>query len=397
MFDMVFLGDFVGMKHSDVPKGVFGRTSFGDDLEPITLIAALSQDTTHIGLAATASTTLQTPYQMARQFASVDHLSGGRVAWNVVTSSRDEEARNFNAETMLDKALRYERAHEFVDIAFGLWESWEEDAFVRDKRSGVFFDPRKMHPIKHEGKFFKVHGPLNMPRTPQGRPIIIQAGSSPAGMGLASRIADVVYTVQTSLEEGRAFYAGVKKLVREGGRDPDTVKIMPGILSVIGPTQAAAEERYRIWQNEIDPLVGLENLAPFFGDLSGHDLDGPAPELRTDRPVISRGETQLRLARRNNWSIRQLYQSTAIGNTHHVVVGSPERIADVMEEWFVNQAADGFNVLPAKAPQSIHEFVDQVVPVLQRRGLLRTAYESTTLRGNLGLPPLPSRYAAPTA
>jgi alkanesulfonate monooxygenase len=395
LFDMVFLADQNAIRLNNTPKGVLGRTAIGAELEPLTLLAALSRETQNIGLAATASTTFHAPYQLARQFSSLDHLSGGRVAWNVVTSSRDEEARNFSGDKIPDKDERYERAAESVDIAFGLWDSWDDDAFTRNKQTGVFFDPEKLHVLNHVGKHFRVQGPLNLPRTPQGRPIIIQAGASPGGMGLAARIADVVYTVQTSIEEAKAFYAGVRALIEKAGRSPDHVRIMPGFLPIIGTSQQHAQDRYQKMKEEVDPLIGLQHLAPYFGDLSGYDLDGPVPELRTDRPVISRGETQLRMARRNNWSIRQLFQQTTIGNAHHVIVGTAKEIADKMEEWFFGGAADGFNILPWKSPMAIREFVAEVTPELQRRGLFRTAYEATTLRENLGLPPLHSRYATP--
>ncbi|WP_431280860.1 LLM class flavin-dependent oxidoreductase [Humitalea sp. 24SJ18S-53] len=394
LFDMIFLADQTAIDLADVPKGAFGHVAEGGEFEPLTLLAALSMVTKHIGLVATASTTFHHPYQLARQFASIDHLSGGRAGWNVVTSSRDDEARNFGDDKILEKTARYERAREAVEIAFGLWESWEEDAFPRDKKTGVFFDPAKMHPIKHRGEYFKVHGPLTTPRSPQGRPLIIQAGASDDGMGLAAAIADVVYAAQNTLEDAQAFYAKVKARVASIGRDPDHVKIMPGILPIIGATMEEAQARYRRMQEELDPITGMANLSRYFGDLSIHDLDGPVPELRTDRPVISRGAMQLAMARRNNWTIRQMYQSTAIGNAHHVVVGTPAHIVDVMETWFFNGAADGFNVLPHKSPAGIREFVADIVPEMQRRGLFRTAYEGRTMRENLGLPPVVSPWAS---
>ncbi|MBJ3776729.1 LLM class flavin-dependent oxidoreductase [Acuticoccus mangrovi] len=395
LLDLVFLADQSAITVSDEPRGAFGRTPVGAEFEPITLLSALSQFTTHIGLVATASTTLHQPFQLARQFGSLDHLSGGRAGWNVVTSSRDSEAQNFSEERILPKDQRYRRAREALDVAFGLWQSWEEDAFVRDRARGVFVEPAKMHPIDHVGEFFRVKGPLNQPPTPQGRPVIVQAGASADGMDFAARYAEVVYAVQNRLADAQTFYAAMKARVAASGRNPDDVKIMPGILPVIGQTHAEAEDRYRAMQNEIDPLVGLEKLVRFFGDLSDRDLDGPPPELRTDMPVISRGELLLNLARENGWSIRQLYQYTSIGNAHHVVVGTPSEIVDVMETWFTEGAADGFNVLPAKQPADIHGFVDHIVPELQNRGLFRTEYEGKTLRGNLGLPAVASRHKHP--
>jgi len=397
LFDLVFLADQTAMRMSDTPPGVLGRTPTGAELEPLTLIAALSQHTSRIGLAATASSTFHQPYQLARQFASIDHLSGGRVAWNVVTSSRDEEARNFGSNTIMAKETRYERAREALEVVFGLWESWEPDAFPRDKATGVFFDPKKMHPIRHEGPHFKVHGPLTMPRTPQGRPVIIQAGASGDGMDFAASAADLVYAAQNTLPDARQFYASLKERVGRFDRDPASVKIMPGILPVIGETQQAADDLYGHMQEEMDPMIGLENLGPYFGDLSAYPLDGPVPELRTDRPVISRGQMILNIARRNGWTIRQTFQSLAIGNAHHVVIGTPARIVDVMEEWYDGGAADGFNVLPAKSPRDLSRFVDLVVPEMQRRGIYRAAYEGRTLRENLGLPAVPPRHGGATS
>jgi len=397
LFDLVFLADQNAIVVTDVPKGAFGRTPAGAEFEPLTLLAALSQLTTSIGLVATASSTFHQPYQLARQFGSIDHLSGGRAGWNVVTSSRDAEAQNFSMDKILPKDQRYARASEALDVAFGLWESWEEDAFIHDRKRGVFFEPSKMHPINHNGTFFKVRGPLNQPRTPQGRPVIFQAGASEDGMDFAARYADVIYAVQNTFEDAQAFYTAMKARVRKFDRAPDHVKIMPGLLAVIGDTHAEAEARYRAMQDEIDTLVGLERLARYFGDLSGYDLDGPPPELRTDVPLVSRGDLQLKLARQNNWSIRQLYQYTSIGHSHHVVIGTPSEIVDEMERWFLGGAADGFNVLPAKQPADVHEFVARIVPELQQRGIFRTAYEGKTLRENLGLPPVFSPYRAMAA
>lgn len=385
---MVFMADQTSMPMSNIPPGVLGRTPEGAELEPLTLIAALSQFTTHIGLAATASTTFHPPYQLARQFGSTDHMSGGRAAWNVVTSSRDEEARNFGSDTIMEKSERYERAREALAVAFGLWESWEPDAFPRNKDTGVFFDVAKMHPVRHMGKHFKVHGPLTMPPTPQVRPVIIQAGASDDGMDLAASMADVIYTVQSWMADAQAFYAAIRRRVEDHGRMADAVKVMPGVLPVIASSQQEADDLYGRMRRQIDPLIGLENLSPFFGDLSKFPLDGPVPALRTDRPVTSRGQKILDNARRHGWTIRHLLQSTAIGNAHHVVVGTPARIADIMEEWLRSGAADGFNILPAKSPGDVRTFVRLVVPELQSRGLFRTAYEFRTLRENLGLPSL---------
>ncbi len=392
LFDLLFLADHNAFFASDIPKGALGRAAGGADLEPITLLSALSAVTTHIGLVSTTSTTLHQPYQMARQFGSLDHISGGRAGWNVVTSSRDAEARNYGEDKILEKDLRYERATEALEVCFGLWDSWEQDAFPHDRARGVFFEPSKMHPINHKGKFFRVDGPLTLPRSPQGRPVIFQAGSSEAGMDFAASSADVIYALQNDLDDAKAAYSAMKQRVRKFGRAPDDIKIMPGLLAVVAETRDEANALFRQMQKELDPLVGLQRLGRHFGDLSKYDLDAPLPPEIRSISGISRSDRYLQQARQMNWTIRQLYENAVISDQHLEVVGSPADVADVMEQWFTEGAADGFNVLPAKSPRDVQAFVDLVVPELQRRGLFRTAYEARTLRENLGLPPAPSRH-----
>jgi N-acetyl-S-(2-succino)cysteine monooxygenase len=396
LFDMVFLADYVAFQMLDMPKGSAGRRD-RDSLDPITLLAALGPATSNIGLVATASTTFAEPYHIARAFASIDHISGGRAGWNVVTSFQDEEAKNFGSAKILEKSLRYKRAEEFVEVVAGLWNSFEADAFSRDRATGWYFNPAKVNVLNHKGEHFSVKGPLTVPRTPQGRPIIVQAGASEDGQELAARTADVVYAVQNTLDDAKKFYRGLKARMAKFGRREDDLKIMPGILPVIGGTEEEAKKKYRAMQEMVDPMVGLEYLARVFGDLSGYDLDGPVPDLRQDTQLASRSEVLLKVARRNNFTIRQLFQSVAIGNAHNTVIGTPEHVADTMELWFNEGGADGFNVLPAVVPSSVREFVEHVVPILQRRGVFRTAYEGSTLRDNLGLSvpdrdrPLPPR------
>lgn len=392
LFDILFLADHNAFFASDIPKGALGRASGGAELEPITLLSALSVVTSHIGLVATVSTTLHQPYQLARQFGSLDHMSGGRSGWNVVTSSRDAEARNYGEEKILAKNLRYERAREALEVCSGLWESWEEDAFPHDRARGVFFDPAKMHPINHKGRFFRVDGPLTQPRPPQGKPVIFQAGSSEDGQDFAASSADVIYALQSNLDEAKQSYRSMKERVQKFGRSPDSIMIMPGILPVVAETREEAQALLRQMQKELDPLVGLQRLGRHFGDLSGYDIDAPLPEEVKSISGISRSDIYLRQARRMNWTIRQLYENAVISDQHLEVVGSPKDVADVMEQWFTEGAADGFNVLPAKSPRDMRVFVDLVVPELQRRGLFRTEYEASTLRGNLGLPPVPRRH-----
>jgi FMN-dependent oxidoreductase (nitrilotriacetate monooxygenase family) len=386
LLDMAFLADGVGIRFNDVPKGALSHTSKNVQFEPLTLLSALAMVTSRVGLAATASTTYNEPYHIARKFASLDHISGGRAAWNVVTSATDMEAQNFGLVGAPPKTGRYDRAMEFVSVVKGLWDSWEDDAFVRDKASGLNYDPDKVHVLDHEGRHFRVKGPLNVARTPQGRPIIIQAGASEDGRELAAATADVIYAAAQTLDAARAYYADVKGRMAKYGRDPAHLKIMPGIMAVPGRTRQEAQDRYEVLQELVQPVVGLGALANYLGDLSAHDLDGPLPEPDAgDLRDHSRGRMFLEIARRDNLSIRQLYLSIAGGNGHRTVIGTPADIVDAMEEWFQGGGADGFNLLPTWLPGGLEEVVEMVIPEMQRRGLYRTAYEGKTLRENLGL------------
>lgn len=385
LFDMGFLADGVGIRFHDEPKGALCRTAKNVQFEPLTLLSALAMVTKNIGLVATASTTYNEPYHVARKFASLDHISGGRAGWNVVTSVTDMEARNFNRDAAPGYDVRYDRAAEFVEVVRGLWDSWEDDAFVRDKASGINYDPAKLHPLDHSGPHFKVAGPLNVARTPQGAPVIVQAGASDQGRELAAATADVVYAAAQTLEAAQAYYASVKGRMAKYGRPPDALKIMPGLMAIPGRTRQEAQDRYDILQELVDPLVGLGALSNYLGDLSAYPLDGPVPEPQ-NRRMHSRAGIFLDIARRDNLTIRQLYLSVAGGNGHRTVVGTPADIADAMEEWFHHDAADGFNILPPWLPGGLDDVVDMVVPELQRRGLYRTAYEGSTLRENLGIP-----------
>ena len=385
LFDMGFLADGVGIRFHDEPKGALSRTAKNVQFEPLTLLSALAMVTKNIGLVATASTTYNEPYHVARKFASLDHISGGRAGWNVVTSVTDMEARNFNRDAAPGYDVRYDRAAEFVEVVRGLWDSWEDDAFVRDKVSGINYDPTKLHVLNHNGPHFKVAGPLNVARTPQGAPVIVQAGASEQGRELAAATADVVYAAAQTLEAAQAYYASVKGRMAKYGRHPDELKIMPGLMAIPGRTRQEAQDRYDILQELVDPLVGLGALSNYLGDLSAYPLDGPVPEP-TNRRMHSRAQIFLDIARRDNLTIRQLYLSVAGGNGHRTVIGTPADIADAMEEWFHHDAADGFNILPPWLPGGLEDVVDMVVPELQRRGLYRTAYEGSTLRENLGIP-----------
>ncbi len=387
-FDMIFFADGVAVRDRDKDKEALSRAGHVVHFEPLTLLSALSVVTEHIGLAATVSTTYNEPFHLARKFASLDYLSGGRAAWNLVTSATEAEAKNFNREKHMEHAPRYERAKEFVDVVTALWDSWEDDAFVRDKESGVYFDPEKLHIPNHKGKHFSVRGPLNVARPIQGYPVIIQAGSSEDGKDLAAQTAEAIFTAHQTLEDAQAFYADVKERAVKYGRSPDDIKIMPGVFPTIGLTEQEAKQKFQKLQDAIDPQVGLALLGGMLGgfDLSAYPLDGPLPDIPATELAQSRQQLLVNLARRENLTIRQLYQWIAGARGHWQIFGTPVQIADRLEEWFLNGAADGFNIMPPYLPGGLEEFVDLVIPELQRRGLFRTEYEGRTLRENLGLP-----------
>jgi len=393
LFDMAFLADCVGIRFHDEPPGALSRTSKNVQFTPLTLLSALAMVTSRVGLVATASTTYNEPYHVARKFASLDHISGGRAGWNVVTSVTDMKAQNFGLDQAPEKGGRYDRASEFVEVVRGLWESWEDDAFIRDKESGLNYQPWKLHVLNHVGPHFRVRGPLNVARTPQGAPVIAQAGASEQGRELAAATADVVYAAAQTLEDGRAYYASVKSRMAKYCRDPEDLKIMPGLMAIPGHTRQEAHDRYEVLQELVQPLVGLGALANYLGDLSAYPLDGPVPTPVNER-FHSRAKIFLDIAARGNLGIRQLYLAIAGGNGHRMVIGTPADIADAMEEWFQNEAADGFNILPPWLPGGLEDVVEMVVSELQRRGLYRTVYDGPTLRENLGLPPAAHRRAA---
>lgn len=392
LFDLFFLADSAAVSLVGGAE-TGGRMGKVVKFEPITVLSALAAVTERIGLVATATTTYTDPYILARQFASLDQISGGRAGWNLVTSNNEAEALNHSRARHLAHADRYDRAIEFAAVVQGLWDSWDEDAFLRDKASGVFFDPAKMHPLHHQGRHFTVRGPLNVARSPQGRPVLVQAGASDTGRDVAARTAEVVFTAQTIFDQAREFYADIKARMPKFGRDPDAVCILPGLYPVVGHSRAEAEDKYAQLQALIEPSVGLAILESTIGvDLQGHDLDGPVPEMPQTNGPRSRQALLLDAARRDNLSLRALCLVNAGARGHPLVIGTPADVADMMEAWFRGGAADGFNVMPAWLPGSLDDFVDLVVPELQRRGLFRTAYEATTLRGHLGLAkPAPRR------
>jgi FMN-dependent oxidoreductase (nitrilotriacetate monooxygenase family) len=360
-----------------------------DSLDPFTLISALSGVTSRIGLVATASTTYNDPYGIARRFATLDHVSKGRAAWNVVTTANAEAAANFGFDHHPDPNERYQRAAEFLDVTNALWDSWNDDAIKGDKAGGIFVDPDGIHRIDHAGTHFNVAGPLEIPRSPQGRPVLFQAGSSEPGKDLAARYADAIFTAQPIIEDAQAFYADVKGKVRSYGRDPDKVLILPGLSFFIGGTEKEAQVLRDTFEDLTLPTYGLAQLARVTGiDFSGHDLDSvvtvPARnELEGNQK--SRHDLVHRLTTTESLTLRQLLRRLSAGRGHRIATGTPEQIADTIVEWFQNGAADGFNLIPPALPTSLTTFVGQVVPILQARGLFRTDYEGTTLRHHLGL------------
>lgn len=386
-FDMLFLADSAGARGEDWGALARFSTHYVAQFEPLTLLGALAAVTERIGLVATASTTYNEPYALARKFSSIDHISGGRTGWNLVTSGNEREAHNFGLEKHPPHDERYRRAAEFLAVAEGLWDSWEDDAFVRDKQSGIFFDPDKVYSLDHRGEFFKVAGPLNIPRSPQGWPVLVQAGSSEAGKELAGASAEVVFTAQQTLADAQAFYRDVKDRAIAHGRSPDDVKILPGIFPVAGRTESEARAKFEELQDLIHPDVALSILEHRLGVPLRHlPLDGPPPkDIPLTNAAQSRQALLLELAEREGLSILELGLRVAGARGHWQVVGTPEQIVDRMEERFLNEGADGFNVMPPYLPGGLTDFIELVLPELRRRGLFRTEYEGRTLREHLGL------------
>ena len=391
--DFLFLADSaaVDLEGSPDARGRMGKVV---KFEPMTILSALAAVTRNLGFVATSTTTFNEPYTLARQFASLDQISGGRSGWNLVTSNNEGDALNYSREQHMAHADRYERAIEFADVVTGLWDSWDADAFIRDKESGISFDPAKQHVLNHKGKHFQVKGPLNVPGSPQGRPILVQAGASGTGRDVAARLAEVVFTAQTTFEQGKEFYGDVRSRLGKFGRRQEEVLVMPGFYPVVAPTQAQAQEKYDYLQSLIQKPVGIAILEHTIG-VKGLDklpLDGPVPEMEDTNGPLSRQRLLLEQARRDKLTLWELCLANAGPRGHVLSIGTPAHVADEMEHWFRDGAADGFNVMPAWLPGSLRDFVELVVPELQRRGLFRTDYESTTLRGNLGLPTPVNRH-----
>jgi len=388
--DALFIADVVAVWGKDLEA--LSRTARGEHFEPLTLLSALAAVTQNIGLIATATTSYNEPYHIARKFASLDHLSSGRAGWNVVTSVVGDEAKNFGRDEHYLHADRYKRAEEFVDVVRDLWDSWDDDAIIQNPASGRYFKPEALHVLNHKGPHFAVRGPLNIARPPQGHPVLVQAGASEDGRNLAARIGEVLFGGDSELAPAQAFYADIKTRAQKFGRPPEAIKILPGVTPYVGRTRAEAEEIFDEMQGLLDPVVGLRFIADTLGDdidPSGWDFDAPLPEVPKGNKG-SRRDNLVALAKRETLTVRQLYNRLSGRNA---VIGTASDIADQFEAWFNAYAADGFNVAAPYYPGGLQDFVDLVVPELQRRGLFRTEYAGGTLRENLGLVRPASRFA----
>jgi len=385
LFDSIFLADVLGL-WNDVQTTPFNW------LEPITTLAALAMATKRIGLIATASTTYTEAYNLARQFCSLDHISRGRIGWNIVTTWSPQAAGNFGGIGEVSHAERYERAEEYMTVVKGLWDSWADDAVLDDRASGRYADTQRVRPINHGGKYYKVKGPLNLPRSPQGRPVFVQAGSSDTGRQFAARHAEAVFTAHLEKATAKVFYDDLKRLIAAEGRDPGQVQILPGFSPIIGSTEAEAR-RFSEELNELsDPEVGRNRLSLRFGghDFSHLPLDKPLapedfPDPKANEASRSRTEVIVGFVKEQRPTLRQLLAKLAGARGHFVFEGTPEQVADLMEDWVANGVADGFNLMPPVLPEMLDVFIAEVVPLLQRRGLFRTAYEGETLRSHFGL------------
>ncbi len=389
-FDAFFMADHLALLN--MPIEALQRSHTATSFEPFTLLSALAQHTRHLGLIATASTTFDEPFHIARRFASLDHLSGGRAGWNIVTTSNPDAALNFGREDHMEHDARYDRAREFHDVVTGLWDSWADGAFVRDVDSGRFFDPAKLHVLAHKGEHLSVRGPLHIARPVQGWPVIVQAGASEAGRQLAAETAELIFAAPGTLANARAFYADIKSRMRKLGRDPEHLKILPGAFTIVADTVDEA----KAIRAKLDSLVHYDSAIASLSIALGHDAssfdpDGPLPEVPPTNASQSGRERVIELARRENLTVRQLAQRLG-GYGGLAFVGTARTIADEMQEWLESEGSDGFNVMFPWLPGGLDAFVDRVVPELQRRGIFRQEYEGRTLRENLGLPRPANRF-----
>ncbi len=390
--DAIFVADHVAMwdtYESNIAHYANAR------LEPITLLAALAAVTRHIGLIVTASASYSEPYNIARAFASIDHLSNGRFGWNVVTSGMNEEAMNFGRDANIEHASRYERAEEFLEVTKALWDSLEDSSLLFDKKSGFFADPKRVHRINHVGRHFKVRGPLNVPRPPQGYPVIVQAGSSEDGKRLAATHADLNFALVRTIDEGQRYRRDFDERLQGLGRQPGDLKVLPGILPIVAKSRSEAEEKREFLETLVPARVGIDLVSSWCGiDLSAYPIDGPLPSL----PDVSTYDGQrtnlerLKAFAKENLTIREIGRRISNAGTGPVMAGTPSEIADEMEAWYAAGAADGFNLMFPLLPDDWLNFAELVVPELQRRGLTRKEYAAGTLRDRLGLPKPPNRF-----
>lgn len=390
----LFLADGAGVRigaHDNEELSYHGHI---ERFEPLTLVSALSAVTTNIGFVCSASTTYNEPYGLARRLASIDHISQGRAGWNVVTGWSEEEAKNFGHATLMDHDRRYLRADEFLTVVKGLWDGWEADAFIRDKESGQYFTPDKLHILNHQGDTFQVRGPLNIPRPPQGHPILAQAGGSGPGRDLGARFADIIYTSQTELREAQEFYRDMKARAVAAGRDPATLLVMPGWMPILADTDAEAHKKFDALDALIPDQVKLEAMNSLLGDLGSLGLDDYVPlPLPPTNGVQSLRQTLEKRLRETPMTIRQIWETTSNSFAHRMACGSVETVADRMQEWFESGACDGFNLSPAYMPGPAFDFIEKLLPELRSRGLFHADYEGKTLRENLGLPTKANQFA----
>lgn len=391
MFDALFLADSQGFRPI-AGVDAFARTD-AIRLDPLVLHGALAASTRNIGLVATVSTSYNEPYAIARRLSTLDHISAGRAAWNVVTSTSENEAHNFGREAHFGHDERYARAEEAIGVCKGLWDGWEDDAVLADQDTGVFFDAAKVNGLYHKGGNFSVAGPLTMGRSPQGHPLVVQAGASDQGLDLAARTADAVFTSHPTMESGVAFYADLKARAAKAGRDPESLRIMTAIQPVAAASDQQAREEAEELNRAIPVQLALSYLRTVLGgmDLSGYDLDGPLPALSESNASLGTRQRVIDMASKG-MTLGQIALAVAASRTSRSLAGTAQTIADELDRWYDSGACDGFVIAPPSLPVMLERFVDLVVPELQRRGRLRTAYEATTLRENLGLPRPPSRY-----
>lgn len=395
-FDLMFLADAVATRDGDL-KALSRWPQYMAFFEPTTLLSSIASVTSRIGLVSTATTSYNEPYNVARVFASLDHISHGRAGWNVVTSGNVSEAYNFSRDEHYEHGTRYQRAEEFAEVVRGLWDSWEDDAFVRDRSQGRYFTPEKLHFLKHKGEHFSVRGPLNVARSPQGHPVLFLASASEPGKELAARIGEGIFSPLHSLELAQAFYKDLKSRMPKFGRDPEHLKVMPGLNVVPGRTEKEAREKFEHLTSLIHPDVGVELLSDAVDgfDLRGYPIDGPLPEaVDATETKASTGHFRnvVKWARQEKLTIRQLYQRFAGARGQRSLIGTPQQIVDDMERWFLNYGVDGFLIQPSTLPGGLDDIASMVIPELQERGLFRTEYEGETLRDNLGLPKPKNRH-----